>query len=98
MANPTYLKLTPEELREFHALPGDALLNVREAAAFLHLSPNALNWYRSQRRGPAYIRVGPKLIRYRVADLRAYMLEVLPRSRKVETCHTGTAEQSGAEG
>lgn len=54
MTNPTPLALTLAELRELHALPDEALLNVQEAAAFLRLSPNALNWYRSQRRGPTY--------------------------------------------
>ena len=53
MTNPTPLALTLAELRELHALPDEALLNVQEAAAFLRLSPNALNWYRSQRRGPS---------------------------------------------
>lgn len=81
MTNPTPLALTLAELRELHALPDEALpdealLNVQEAAAFLRLSPNALNWYRSQRRGPTYQRIGPKTIRYRVGDLRAYMVEV----------------------
>ena len=71
MTNPTRLTVTLAELRELHALPDEALLNVHEAAAFLRLSPNALNWYRSQRRGPTYQRVGPKVIRYRVGDLRA---------------------------
>ena len=56
-----------------------------EAAAFLRLSPNALNWYRSQRRGPTYQRIGPKTIRYRVGDLRAYMVEVQPLSRSYES-------------
>ncbi|MDR2032171.1 MAG: hypothetical protein LBP86_07965 [Azoarcus sp.] len=59
--------------------------NVQEAAAFLRLSPNALNWYRSQRRGPTYPRIGPKTIRYRVGDLRAYMVEVQPLSCSYES-------------
>lgn len=56
MTNLTPLALTLAELRELHTLPDEALLNVQEAAAFLRLSPNALNWYRSQRRGPTYPR------------------------------------------
>lgn len=85
MTNPTPLALTLAELRELHALPDEALLNVQEAAAFLRLSPNALNWYRSQRRGPTYQRIGPKTIRYRLGDLRAYMVEVQPLSRSYES-------------
>lgn len=69
MTNPTPLALTLAELRELHALPDEALLNVQEAAAFLRLRPNALNWYRSQRRGPTYQRIGPKTIRYCMGDL-----------------------------
>ena len=97
MTNPTRLTVTLAELRELHALPDEALLNVHEAAAFLRLSPNALNWYRSQRRGPTYQRVGPKVIRYRVGDLRAYMVEVQPLSRSYESRKT-RADRANVEG
>ncbi|EPS9196264.1 helix-turn-helix transcriptional regulator [Pseudomonas aeruginosa] len=97
MTNPTRLTVTLAELRELHALPDEALLNVHEAAAFLRLSPNALNWYRSQRRGPTYQRVGPKVIRYRVGDLRAYMVEVQPLSRSYES-RKARADHANVEG
>ena len=42
------------------------------AAAFLRLKYGTLAWYRCQGGGPAFVRVGPKLIRYRLGDLREY--------------------------
>ena len=66
------LTLPAARLAEFHALPDDALLSTAEAAAFLNLAPNSLNWYRAQRVGPDYVKLGPRSVRYRVGDLRRY--------------------------
>ncbi len=65
-------KFSPAELAELHALPDDSLLTAQEAAAFLRLQYGTLAWYRCQGGGPAFTRVGPKLIRYRMGDLRDY--------------------------
>lgn len=65
-------KLTPAELTELHALPDDALVTAQEAAAFLRLKYHTLAWYRCQGGGPNFTRIGPKLIRYRMGDLRDY--------------------------
>ncbi|WP_386339416.1 helix-turn-helix domain-containing protein [Xanthomonas citri pv. citri] len=65
-------KFSPAELAELHALPDDSLLTAQEAAAFLRLKYGTLAWYRCQGGGPAFTRVGPKLIRYRMGDLRDY--------------------------
>lgn len=65
-------KLTPEELTELHALPDDSLLTPQEASSLLRLKYNTLSWYRCNGGGPAFVRVGPKLIRYRLGDLRNY--------------------------
>jgi len=65
-------KFSPAELAELHALPDDSLLTAQEAAAFLRLKYGTLAWYRCQGGGPAFTRVGPKLIRYRLGDLRDY--------------------------
>ncbi|MGG6262178.1 helix-turn-helix transcriptional regulator [Stutzerimonas stutzeri] len=65
--------LTLDELAVLHALPDDVLVNSAEAAAFLSLKPNSLNWYRCYGGGPNYVRVGSKAIRYRLGDLRAYL-------------------------
>lgn len=66
-------KFTPAELAELHALPDEALLTAQEASAFLRLKYSTLSWYRCNGGGPAFVRVGPKLIRYRLGDLREYM-------------------------
>jgi hypothetical protein len=63
---------TAEELVELHALPDDSLLTPREAAALLRLKYGTLAWYRCEGGGPAFTRIGPKLIRYRLGDLREY--------------------------
>ena len=47
-------------------------LNDREAASFLRLSPQTLRNWRSQCRGPVYIKAG-RAIRYAMEDLRAFM-------------------------
>ena len=65
-------KFSPAELAELHALPDDALVTAQEAAAFLRLKYGTLAWYRCQGGGPAFTRVGPKLIRYSLGDLREY--------------------------
>lgn len=59
-------------LAELHSLPDDALLTADEAAQFLRLKYTTLAWYRCQGVGPKFSRVGPKLIRYRLGDLRDY--------------------------
>ncbi|MFQ6310180.1 helix-turn-helix transcriptional regulator [Lysobacter capsici] len=65
-------KFSPAELAELHALPDDSLLTAQEAAAFLRLKYGTLAWYRCQGGGPSFTRVGPKLIRYKLGDLRDY--------------------------
>ena len=47
-------------------------LNDKEAASFLRLSPQTLRNWRTQSRGPAYIKAG-RAIRYAMEDLRAFM-------------------------
>ena len=72
MTTPEPKKLTHEELAELHALPDDAMTKPEEAAAYLRLKRATLAWYRCHGGGPRYVRVGPKLIRYRMGDLREY--------------------------
>ncbi len=72
VTTPEPKKLTPEELAELHALPDEAMTKPEEAAAYLRLKRATLAWYRCHGGGPKYVRVGPKLIRYRMGDLREY--------------------------
>lgn len=74
----TYYQYTPgqlnaDELAKLHALPDDALLTAQEAAEVLRIKYTTLAWYRCNGGGPAFVRVGPKVIRYRMGDLRAYV-------------------------
>ena len=47
-------------------------LNAREAAAYLGVAYQSLCNMRHQRRGPAYIKVGRKVV-YNIADLDSYL-------------------------
>jgi excisionase family DNA binding protein len=49
------------------------LLTPREAAEYLGLPESTLAQWRSQRRGPPYIKLELRLVRYRCADLEAYL-------------------------
>ncbi|MDX3907459.1 MAG: hypothetical protein QHC78_17350 [Pigmentiphaga sp.] len=64
--------IAKERLDELHTLHDDALATAQEAAAFLRLKYGTLAWYRCQGGGPKFTRIGPKLIRYRMGDLREY--------------------------
>jgi Helix-turn-helix domain len=65
----------------------DALLAEVQAADFLHLSIRTLQAWRSQNRGPAYIRAG-RAIRYRRRDLIDWAL--------ANTCNPATTTQAAA--
>ena len=68
--------MSPEERASFLAsLPPfepERWLTTREAAARLGLRPRTLEYWRSQRRGPAFRRVGA-LVRYDRAEIDSYM-------------------------
>jgi hypothetical protein len=49
------------------------LLNSQTAAGLLRIDRATLRRWRTRNIGPPYIRVGPRLIRYRDDDLRAYL-------------------------
>lgn len=51
----------------------NTLLTPREAAGFLGLPESTLAQWRSQRRGPPYIKLELRLVRYRRSDLEAYI-------------------------
>lgn len=51
------------------------LLTCREAAEFLGVPESTLAQWRSQRRGPPYIKLELRLVRYRCSDLEAYLGE-----------------------
>lgn len=49
------------------------IMTEHEAAQHLALSVHTLRAWRAQRRGPAFVRIGRRAIRYRMADLDAYL-------------------------
>ncbi|AVJ32378.1 DNA-binding protein [Stenotrophomonas sp. MYb57] len=99
MTTPEPKMLTPEELTELHALPDEAMVKPEEAAALLRLKRATLAWYRSHGGGPKCVRVGPKLIRYRMGDLREYA-NGQPMSEGVRRAATAmlAARTANAEG
>jgi excisionase family DNA binding protein len=48
--------------------PADRLMTDDEAAAYLSASTSTLNFWRTQRRGPAFVKLG-RNVRYRRCDL-----------------------------
>ena len=50
-----------------------SLLTPREAAGFLGIPESTLAQWRSQRRGPPYIKLELRLVRYRRADLEGWL-------------------------
>jgi len=58
----------------------DALLTPKQAAEFLGIPEGTLAQWRSQRRGPQYVKLEGRLVRYRRSDLEDYIA-----SRLVET-------------
>ena len=49
------------------------LLTPRQAAEFLGVPESTLAQWRSQRRGPPYIKLELRLVRYRLSDVEAYL-------------------------
>jgi predicted DNA-binding transcriptional regulator AlpA len=58
---------------DLDTLSGSALLDVKQAAAALSVAPATLENWRWAGRGPAFVRIGLRRVRYRVADLRAWL-------------------------
>lgn len=69
----TSKKLTVQELAELHALPNESPVTPHQAAAFLGLSYSTLASYRCYGGGPKFLTYGPKLVHYRMGDLREYV-------------------------
>lgn len=58
-----------------HPGSADPLLNTKEAAKYLGLSPYTLERWRYLVKGPRFIRVGGKAVRYRQSALDAFIAE-----------------------
>lgn len=64
-----------ELLAEIATLPDESFTTTGPAAAFLDTTPQVLANWRSKRRGPPFVSLGKKFVRYKVGVLRAYMAE-----------------------
>jgi predicted DNA-binding transcriptional regulator AlpA len=62
------------------------LLTECEVAQLLQVSPNTLRYWRrkGQRRGPNYVKIERRLVRYRVKDLESYLQRRAVRGRMRE--------------
>lgn len=69
----------------------ERLLSQAEAAEFLGVSPHTLNRWRVVRQGPEYIKFGQRLVRYRFADLAAWV----ESQRKRTSTNVGAARKAG---
>jgi hypothetical protein len=65
----------------------EPLLDDAQAAAILGVAPKTLPQWRHKRKGPPYVMVGDKYIRYTPSILRKYLAERLvdPATRKPVT-------------
>jgi len=50
-----------------------SLLDERELAAHLHIAVSTLRNWRVARRGPAFVKLGKRAVRYRVADVERFI-------------------------
>jgi predicted DNA-binding transcriptional regulator AlpA len=53
----------------------DDLLQATEVAEILRISPITLANWRSRRKGPRFVRVGQRMVRYRRADLDRFITD-----------------------
>jgi excisionase family DNA binding protein len=66
----------------------DRLLTTAEAAARLSVGKHTLEVWRMQRQGPAYRKLGGRIVRYAAADLEAFVAASARQS----------TDEGGAEG
>lgn len=57
-----------------HSVSGDALLLEYEAARFLNVAPKTLRNMRWRGDGPHFVKVGGRLVRYRLRELEHYVV------------------------
>jgi len=74
----------PPPVFDFDALPDGALLNEHETAAVGRWSTNTLAAWRLREghHGLRWVVIAGGFVRYRVADIRAYLGDATPRKRK----------------
>jgi transposase-like protein len=66
------------EATHIESLRDEDLVDTRIAARMLGVSPNTLQVWRQQNKGPAYLRLGNKTIKYSVRDLTDFVQRIEP--------------------
>lgn len=66
-------------------MPQDMLLTTPQAAKALGVSASWLAKSRMTGRGPKWVRMGARMVRYRASDLNAYAAERVRRSTSEDT-------------
>jgi hypothetical protein len=61
-------------------MPPVALLTEADAAAYLRLTRRALQAWRYQGRGPRFVKISRRAVRYRIDDLEAFVEACLRNS------------------
>ena len=62
----------------------EMLLTPKQAAEFLGVPSGTLAQWRSERRGPAYIKLEDRLVRYRRSDLEEYLAGHVVATKRLE--------------
>ncbi len=65
----------------FESTTSQSLVNDVDAADYLGLSVHTLRRWRMFRNGPAFVKVGGKAVRYRIADLEAFIGRPAPEGK-----------------
>lgn len=83
-----------------HPVDGDELLNERESARFVKLTPRALESRRRRGEPPRFIRFSLRAVRYRRRDLEAFIAAHVvepgePTSRRVARGRHATGAPGG---
>ncbi len=60
----------------------DSYLNTVQAASILGLKPSTLEAWRMYGRGPPWIRMGPRIVRYRLSDLNQWISENIVENKR----------------
>ena len=65
--------------------PND-MLTTKQVAAWLGLSATTLEIWRTEGRGPPFVRLSPRMVRYRRSDVQAWLTERTHASTAAYNC------------
>jgi len=79
------------------AIDSCRVLRTKEAAETVGLAASTLERYRQQRRGPRFVRLGPRVIGYRIADLENWLDDPAKHEAAHHATSGGQAERSQSD-